>query len=151
MSTVSLTGADTVVMNGRTVTDLADGDCIMLTFPNDLASVKTGKNGNAIYAVNETGRQSEMKMRLIRGSADDKFFNNLLVQQRANFAGFVLLDGNFIKKLGDGKGNITSDTYVVSGGIFSKQVEAKTNTDGDTTQSVSEYTFKFSNAPRAIT
>ena len=74
-----------------------------------------------------------------------------MAQQLANFAGFVLLNGTFIKQVGDGKGNITKDTYVCSGGVFTKRVEGKTNTDGETEQSVAIYTFKFSNAPRALT
>ena len=59
--------------------------------------------------------------------------------------------GQFVKKIGDGQGNITSDTYVCSGGVFTKQVEGKSNVEGDTEQSTATYTVKFSNAPRAIT
>lgn len=151
MSTVALSGSDTISINTRVMADLADGNCVELTFPNDIANVKTGKNGNSIYGLNESGKQCEVKMRFIRGSADDKFMNNLLVQQQANFAGTVLAIGEFIKKIGDGLGNITSDTYIMSGGVFTKQVEAKNNVEGETEQSVSIYTMKFSNAPRAIT
>lgn len=151
MSTVALSGADTININNRVFSGLADGNAVELTFPNNIASVKTGKNGNSIYGLNETGKQCEVKIRLIRGSADDKFMNNLLTQQQANFAGFVLMIGQFIKKLGDGQSNITSDTYILSGGVFDKQVEAKMNVEGDTEQSVSIYMLKFSNAPRVLT
>lgn len=151
MASVSMSGSDTININSRVLADLADGNCVELTFPNDIANVKTGKNGNSIYGLNESGRQCEVKIRTLRGSADDKFLNNLLVQQQANFAGTVLLIGEFIKKIGDGLGNITSDTYIMSGGIFTKQVEAKNNVEGETEQSISIYTLKFSNAPRALT
>lgn len=151
MATVAMSGSDTINLLDRVFTDLADGDCVELTFDNDIASVKTGKNGNSIYSLNETGKQAGVKMRVIRGSADDKFLNNLIVQQNANFAGFPLMYGQFIKKIGDGKGNISSDTYVLSGGVFTKQVEGKMNVEGESEQSVSIYTLKFSNAPRAIT
>lgn len=151
MSTIALTGSDTINLNNRVFSDLADGNCVELTFPNDIANVKTGKDGNSIYGLNSSGKQCELKIRLIRGSNDDKFLNNLLAQQQNNFAGTVLLIGQFIKKLGDGAGNITSDTYITSGGVFTKQVEAKTNVEGETEQSVAIYTIKFSNAPRAIT
>jgi hypothetical protein len=90
-------------------------------------------------------------MRLVRGSADDKFLNALLVQQQANFAGMILMQGEFVKQVGDGKGNILNDTYVISGGIFTRQVEAMSNVEGDPVQSVSIYKMKFSNAPRALT
>lgn len=151
MSAVALSGNDTVVINNRAFADFADGNVVELTFPNEIATVKTGKNGNSIYGLNETGKQCEMKIRLIRGSSDDKFMNNLLVQQQANFAGTVLLNGQFIKKIGDGAGNVTSDTYITSGGVFTKQVEGKSNVEGDSEQSVAIYMVKFSNAPRAIT
>lgn len=151
MSTVALSGSDTVMLQNRVLADLADENCVELTFPNDIASVKTGKNGNSIYGLNESGKQGDVKIRVIRGSADDKFLNGLLAAQQNNFAGTVLLFGSFIKKIGNGEGAITSDTYIMSGGVFTKQVEAKMNVSGDSEQSVSIYTVKFSNAPRVIT
>lgn len=150
MATVSMTGNDSIIINNRVINDLADGDCIMLSFPTEIASVKTGKNGNAIYALNQTGKQAELKIRLIRGGSDDQFLLSLLNQQQNSFQTFVLMIGEFIKLVGDGSGNITNDTYIVSGGVFVKQVDAKSNVDGDTAQSVSEYTIRFANAPRAL-
>lgn len=151
MSTIALSGNDSVVINDHIFADQADANVAELTFPNDIANVKTGKNGNAIYGLNESGRQCELKIRVVRGSTDDKFLNGLLANQQSNFAGFTLMTGQFIKKLGDGKGKVTSDTYILSGGVFTKQVEGKTNVEGEPDQSVAMYTMKFSNAPRAIT
>jgi hypothetical protein len=153
MGAIALSGNDTVNINGTILADLADGNCVELTFPNDIANVKIGKNGNAIYGLNTTGQMSETKLRIIRGSSDDKFLNGLLVAQQNNFAGTVLAFGQFIKKIGDGQGNITSDTYILSGGIFIKIPEAKTNVEGETEQSISIYTLRWANspAPRAIT
>lgn len=150
MATVSMTGNDTIIINERVLTDLADGDCVNLTFPDDIANLAKGKNGNTIYSLNESGKRAENVIRVIRGSDDDKYLNNLLTQMQANFAGFILMTGEFIKKVGDGKGTITNDTYILSGGIFTKQVEAKNNVAGETEQSVSIYTLQFANAPRAI-
>lgn len=151
MSTVAISGNDTITVNGRVLADLADTNVGELSYPNDIATVKTGKNGNSIYGLNESGRQADLTLRIVRGSPDDKFLNNLLVQQQLNFAGFVLMNSELVKKVGDGQGNITSDTYILGGGVFSKQVPAKTNVEGDSEQSVSIYTMKFSNAPRALT
>lgn len=151
MGAVALSGSDTININNTVLSDLADGNCVELTFPNDIANVKTGKNGNSIYGLNESGKQCEVKLRVLRGSSDDKFLNNLLAQQQANFAGTVLLIGQFIKKIGDGQGNITSDTYIMGGGVFTKIPEAKTNVEGETEQSISIYTIRFSNAPRVLT
>lgn len=151
MSQVALSGQDTAVINNYVLTGYADQNYIDLTFPNDIANVKTGKNGNSIYSFNETGKQCEFKIRSLRGSTDDKFFNNLLAQQQANFPGFVLMQGQFTKKIGDGLGNVTSDTYIMSGGVFTKIPEAKANAEGETDQSVVMYTIKFTNAPRVLT
>lgn len=151
MGAVALSGNDTLSLNNQVLVDFADGNCAELTFPNDIANVKTGKNGNSIYGLNESGKQAELKIKVLRASADDKFLNNLLQQQQNNFAGTVLLIGQFIKKIGDGLGNITSDTYVTSGGVFVKIPEAKTNVEGETDQSTVTYTIRFANSPRAIT
>ncbi len=150
MAAVSMTGADTLKINNRVMTDLGDGDVAALTFPNESATVKTGKNGNTIYALNESGKQAELVLRVIRGSADDKFLNNLLAQQKNNFAGFVLMIGELTKQVGNGAGVVTADTYLLSGGIFSKETEAKSNVEGDTEQSLSIYNMKFGRAPRIL-
>jgi len=148
---IALSGNDTLIINDRIFADLADADDSMLEFEGDIAELKTGKNGNTIYSFNTTGREATLTLRIIRGSDDDKFLNSLLQSQQGNFAGFVLLTGEFIKKVGDGAGNIQNDTYIMSGGIFTKQVGAKSNSEGDTEQSVAIYNLKFANAPRSIT
>ena len=146
-----MSGADTISINNTVLSDLADGDAVVLSFPNEIATVKRGKNGNSIYGLNEMGQICEVKIRLIRGSADDKLLNSLLISQNNNFSSFVLMLGEFIKLIGDGQGNVLNDIYVVSGGVFMKQVEAKMNVEGDATQSVSEYSLRFSQSPRALT
>lgn len=150
MAAVALSGQDTIIINNQVLVGLADGNCVELTFPNEIANVKTGKNGNSIYGFNESGKQCEVKLRLLRGSSDDQFLNNLLAQQQANFSGTVLMIGQFVKKIGDGAGNITSDTYIMSGGIFTKAIEGKSNTEGDVDQSIAMYSLKFSNSPRVL-
>lgn len=151
MGSVALSGNDTLSINNHVFADFADAIVAELTFPNEIAKVKTGKNGNSIYGLDESGKQADLKLRVLRGSADDKFLNNLLSQQQANFAGFPLMIGQFIKKIGDGQSNITDDTYVVSGGVFTKQVAGKTDAEGGVDQSVAEYMVKFTNAPRVLT
>ena len=148
--TVSLTGKDSVIINGRIFRDLADGNCAELTFPNDITTLKTGKNGNTIYAFNYSGRQCQLVLRLIRGTADDKFLNSLLSVMKANPPAFTLMTGSLVKNVGDGAGNIVNDTYTLSGGTFKKETEVKENADGDIEQAISIFTLHFSNAPRSI-
>ena len=147
---LSLTGNDTLKLRDRVFADFADGDCAVLTFPNDIAALKTGKDGNTIYALNETGRQAELVLRILRGSSDDKFLQNLLAAQKNDFSGFVTLEGELVKRVGDGKGNITNDTYLVTGGVFTKNVEVTSNAEGNTDQSVAIYTIHFGNNSRTL-
>ena len=149
-NSVSLTGNDTLKLRDRVFADFVDADYAALTFPNDIAALKTGKDGNTIYALNETGRQAELVIRVLRGSSDDKFLQNLLAAQRNDFSGFVLLEGELVKRVGDGQGNITTDTYLLTGGVFTKNVEVKSNAEGDTDQSVAVYTIGFGNNTRTL-
>jgi hypothetical protein len=151
LATVSLSGNDTLSINNTVLNDLATGDFATLEYPNELMAVKTGKNGNSLFAFNTTGLQCEVKIRVVRGSTDDVLLLGLLQQMIANPPGFPLLQGEFVKQVGDGKGNITSDTYVMAFGAFHKQVPAKSNAEGDTEQAISEYNIRFANAPRALT
>lgn len=150
MNSVALTGNDTIILNSRSLTDLSDQDTCSLTFNNNIMEVKTGKNGNSIYTVNSTGENVEVMLRVIRGSNDDKFLNNLLNVQKQSPQTFILMTGEFIKKIGDGQGNVTKDTYLLSGGVFSKNIDAKENVEGDTESAVSVYALMFSKAPRNL-
>ena len=57
----SITGDDQVNLQGLDVSDitndLANGDVASITVPNDLINMALGKNGNAIYALDEEGRK----------------------------------------------------------------------------------------------
>jgi hypothetical protein len=151
MARLTLSGSDTVTINNQALADFADGNFVDCTFPNDIANVKTGKNQNSVFGFNASGVQAEVKLRLVKGGNDDKFLQNLLTQQNNNFSGTVLLTGTFIKKLGDGFGNITSETYILGGGIFQKIPEGKSNAEGETEQSIAMYSLKFATAVRVLT
>jgi len=150
MSSVSLTGNDTLVIAGLVISDMADGDWFTLTLGNPLANVKRGKNGNAIYAENSMGLVGEGVLRVLRGSNDDKALDSLLQQQLQDFSAFVLLDGQFTKRVGDGQGNVTPDTGRLDGGVFDHAVDSKSSAEGDTDQSVSVYRMTFANVERAV-
>lgn len=150
MSTVSLTGNDTIIINDRVLVDLADGDAGALTFPNDLTTTKKGKNGTTIITINEMGKMCELVLRVLLGSSDDKFFNGLLANFELDPASFVTMNGQIAKRVGDGEGGVVTSKYILSTGVFKKRVEARTNVEGDTESSVAIYTFTFGNAPRTI-
>lgn len=146
----SLTGKDTIIIAGRVLNDFADGDTCKLDYPNDLSVMKTGKNGNTIYAYQYSGLQCTVELRVLLGSTDDGFLNGLLSLFNQNPPAFTLMTGEFIKNIGDGNGNIKPISYVLSGGAFKKQVPAVENADGDTNQAIAVYSLHFSNAPRNV-
>ena len=154
MTLAALTGNDTMTFyvgaNSRTLNDYADGDVITLEFSDDIMGMKEGKNGNTLYALNQTGKICTATMRLVLGSLDDAYFNDLYEQMKADFPTFTLMNAQFVKKVGDGKGNVTRIIYQLSGGIFTKAPAAKENQEGDTEQDVVIYNFKFANAPRSL-
>lgn len=150
MSAVSLTGQDDVIINGRVLRDVGDADWCTLDFDTDIANLKVSKDGNTIYALNSTGRAVKTTLRVLAGSADDKFLNSLLTAMKADFSSFSLLSGSFIKRVGDGAGNISSVVYQLAGGIFKKDIATKGNAEGDVSQSVAVYELLFKNQGRSI-
>lgn len=150
MATLAVTGQDTIKMGERILADFGHGEVAKISYATELATVKTGKNGNAIYVQNASGFQASMDLKLIRGSADDKFMQSLLTLYRSNPTTFVLQNAEVVKKIGDGSGKVTSDTYILTGGVPSKQVEAVVNVEGDVEQALSVYTFIFATSDRAI-
>ena len=151
MGTISLTGADTISIDGIPLVDLGDGDVGSLTFPNSLTETKKGKNGNGIIALNESGDIAELTLRVLRGSLDDATLNSRLVLMKQDFASFSTVVGEIIKKMGDGQGNVTNDIYNLSGGSFSKRTEVTSNVEGNTDQALAIYTITFLNSSRALT
>lgn len=150
MSTISLTGKDTIIISGRALNDFADGDTFKLDYPNDLSVVKTGKNGNSIYAFQYSGLQCTLELRILLGSSDDAFLNALLSTFINNPPAFTLMTGEIIKNIGDGLGDISPTSYLLSGGTFKKNIAATENADGDTNQAIAVYMLQFTNAPRAV-
>lgn len=150
MPAVSLTGQDTVQINGTILATLADGNPFDITFPNDLGAVKAGKNGNTIYAKNEMGRVCNVTLRVLLGGADDKMLDGLLHLWVADPSTFELLTAMFNKRVGDGQGNVESKIYNMSGGFFRRQVPAKTSAESDTEQSVAVYELTFGNCDTSV-
>lgn len=150
MPAYTVTSDDSLTISGRVFVDFADGDVTMIEYPNDLADSKTGKNGNGIISRNRQGDNATMVLRLLRGSSDDQFMQNLMAAALNNWTGQTLLTGEFVKQLGDGQGNVARDVISLQGGFFSKQVAAKENVEGQTDQGAAIYNLKFIVAARSI-
>lgn len=150
MATYNLVSDGTLTLWDRVFNDFADDDISAITFPNDLVTVKTGKNGNTIYSKNEPGRNATCVLRLIRGSSDDQFVQNRLSEMKRDFVATQLADGEFAMRLGDGDGNVIRDVYTLKGGVVTRPVDGKENVSGDTSQGVSVYNITFADADRSI-
>lgn len=150
MGTYTVTSNDTLTLNGHVFNDLSVDDVTSITFPNTLINMKTGKNGNTIFAQNAQGQNADLVIRLNRGSTDDQFLQGIISASPNDFPATQLLTGTFVKRLGDGQGNVLSDTYTLQGGVISKQIDGKENVSGDTTQAEAVYNIKFAQASRNI-
>ena len=155
MGQVSLTGNDTISFGSRLggtriLTAFPDGDNATLTFPNDLTTVKTGKNGNSIYALNSPGVQAQLELHILRGTDDHKFLLSVQTAYLANPPGFLLLASKITKRIGDGRGGISSDTYNLSGGVPTKIPGTTSNVGGDENQAIAVFTFMFTGSGETI-
>ena len=150
MSVFVVTANDTLTLNGHVMVNQGTDDVTTISFPNELVSRKTGKNGNTLFAQNANGLNADLSLRLIRGSTDDQFMQGILNSIPADFPSAVLINGSFVKRLGNGLGGIVNDTYALSGGLIAKQVDGKENVSGDVSQGEVVYTVKFANVSRNI-
>jgi len=149
-NSVSLTGDDTIIIGGQLITDFAIGVVAEITFPEDMVKVTRGKNGNTMYALNNQGWQSEVKLKILLGGPNDAFLNAQMVGMQSNFSGYTLLSGVFIKNVGDGLGNIKPVTYLMSGGVIKKNPMAQSVAEGTPEQSLAEWDFIFGNNGRQV-
>jgi hypothetical protein len=150
MNATSLNGDDTLQLANRTIVGFGTGDYFKLEFPSDSADMVTGKNGNTAIVQNAKGRMSVGTLRLLRGTADDAFFQDLFDTQQKDFAAAIVVNGQYVKRIGDGAGSIRLDTMKMRSGIITKRIEAKSNAEGETEQAFSVYTFKFARAGRSL-
>jgi hypothetical protein len=152
MGTLSLFGNDTIKFNERLLTDFGSGEVAKISYPTELATVKTGKSGNAVFVQNASGFQATLELKVIRGSGDDKFIQSLVTSYRSDPVLFVLANAELVKLIGSGVAGTpaTNDTYILTGGVPTKQVEVVSNVEGDTEQALSVYTWAFAVSDRAL-
>lgn len=149
MSLYTLTGDDVIIINDIPLNDFPDNDIATLELPNNLMEISTGKDGNTIFALNEAGNNATLTVRVLMSSATDKRLNGLIPPSEG-FARYILLNGSVVKQVGDGAGNVSYNTYLLSGGMVQRKPAIKSNVNGDTQQAIVEYVVQFANAARAI-
>ena len=149
MSIFSLTGDDSIIINDIPLNDFADGDIGSLSLPNNIFDMQTGKNGNTIFALDESGNNATLTVRVLMSSNDDKRLNGMIPKSKG-FAQSVLATGSVVKQVGDGQGNVSYNTYLLAGGMVQKKPDVKSNVNGDAQKAVVEYIIDFAEANRAI-
>lgn len=146
----SYTGKDTLEINGQLIEDGANGKVVEIRFPNSLANMETGKDGNTIISYIANGQNCEVTIRVLMGGKTDQSLTLRKSQYIEDPASFVALSGKFTKRIGDGTGSTKKITYDLKGGVFMKNVEAEEDTTGDIEQAVAIYSFKFSQGKKTI-
>ena len=141
--TYRLTGDDSLILWGRAITDLADGDVVTITADNNIASSVVGKGSNVIVAKDEQGKKCTIILRLLKGSKDDQFIHSYYKTYELDSALFIMGNGSFAKRLGDGAGNVVFDTKYLSAIHFTRApYDAAWNVNGSTEQAVTVYTIQ---------
>jgi len=147
---VALTGNDVAQVNERVLSALADGDSIAVEALDDLGAIKAAKNGNILASEKRAGQAVKVSLRILIGSADDKFLNSLMALQTQDFSGISLLTGCFSKRVGDGQGNISTNVYQCANGIIQRVPSIKSSSEGDVEQSVKVYIIVYGNCAVSI-
>lgn len=143
-------GDATVIINGRSITDFGYGTVCEINCPNPIAGMDIGKSGNTVFSLQETGRQADVIVRVIKGSKDDVYLNSLYESFKSDFASKIAITGSFISKVGDGKGNVITTAWTLNGGIPTSHPTDKYDVNGDRTQVLMEYHFSFARGIRIL-
>ncbi|MCX5794957.1 MAG: hypothetical protein NTY77_05645 [Elusimicrobia bacterium] len=141
----TLVGSESLVLNGHVFHDFADGKFVEVKFPNDQVQAKASKNGNTLFAKDEKGRLADLTIRVQVGSADDIWLNSQKSSCFSDLPGFILMQGSYNKRVGDGKGSIKTIIYQLQAGIFKKEIEGESSAEGDVEQGVAVYPMQFAN------
>ena len=151
MPIFNIVSDDTFTIFGRIINDWADGKVSTVKIPNKFSNVVTGTNGNGIISRNANGGNSAVDLRVMRGSSDDIFLQSKIALADADFVSQELASGEYVKRIGDGDGNVKRDVYTLLGGSFDKIApDAEEDVSGTTDQAVALYTFNFIKTKRSI-
>lgn len=148
------TGVDTLQVKDFqgefTLSDFAEGTVAELSAPNEISTVTTGYNGNGLGAHNESGRQRQLTLKLVKASADDKRINETYELWKNRDSRFKPLEMSFTKNIAHSDGSVTHDTTNCYFGLPSGVPTQSIDTTGNTEQVVSVYSFTFANYKRIV-
>ena len=150
----SYTARDVIVATDHkgdwVLSDFGDGTVAELNAPNELSTLTTGYNGNSLGSHNEPGRQRELTLRLVKGSADDKRMNENYNLWKNRDIRFRPLTMAFTKTVAHGSGAPTNDKVECFFGLPTGQPAQVSDMAGNTDQVISVYTIRFGNSERSM-
>ena len=133
----------TLTLNGYAFQDLADGDVIALTFPNDKTAHTIGTNGTATIKDRLNGDVGEMTVNVMKYGNDDTYLSPFAENGVSNGVLTGTLQRNYIK---DGSDFVES--YNLSAGAVMKKPDNTINTqDGE---ELMAYSIRFAFVRRVI-
>ena len=143
MANVLLVGRDSVIFDGQDITkDLVDGDVVTIAPQGALNNVASTYGGKMIVAEDRNGQIHTMTMRLMRGSEMDQWLQSRYQEYHNDSPTFKTLNGSATQRIGDGDGNVITNTFAINNAVFSQSpVNATINTNGSTEQLVRQYEF----------
>jgi hypothetical protein len=150
MAIDTLVGTDTIILDGRAITDVGYGDVVTIEEPNQYTSMESGKDGNTVFIFQEAGRQFNVKIRVLVGREDDQWLNTKLEQMKNDFVHHVLFTMTLAKQVGDGQGGVITTRWNLEGGVFTAAPSVKYNVSGDGEQAIQEYSFGFARGTKSF-
>lgn len=143
MAIDTLVGRDTIILDGREMTDVGYGDVVSVEMPNSFVTLETGKDGNTVFVFQESGRQINVKLRVLVGRDDDQWLNAKFETMKNDFIHHSLFTMSLAKQVGDGNGGVITTRWQLEGGVFTTPPSTKYNVSGDGEQAIQEYSFAF--------
>lgn len=150
MAVDTLVGRDTIIIDGRTITDVGYGDVATIDNPNPFTSMESGKDGNTVFVYQEGGRQIKVRLRVLVGREDDQWLNAKFEQMKNDFIHHTLFTMTLAKQVGDGQGGVITTRWSLEGGAFESAPNTKYNVSGDGEQAIQEYSFNFARGTKSF-
>lgn len=139
-----LVGRDSFTLDGKDITvDLVDQDVVTLAPQGALNSVASTYGGKMIVAEDRNGQIHTLTFRIMRGSEMDLWLQSKYQEYHNDSPTFKTFTGSAVQRIGDGQGNVVTNTFAIHDCVFSQSpVQATINTNGSTEQLVRQYEMR---------
>ena len=143
MANTYVPSTDTLIIDGRNITSLANDRAINLTMPNDLVGLTKGVKKDIIVSPNADGSMGELTVRVFIASDDFKFLSDLQ-RNMQNVQGNFAVDGSYTQKK-KRNGNTSKVTYRMTSMVVKTVGDAGVNSSTDANDEQKEFIFLVGN------